>query len=479
MVSNLLLRAKSGFGFVSNYLLCMLPSSIRILGGALFAALAFFAIRGEYLRAQIPSFSDAPVFQEDQEKRLEIERQISELERQAQDLDLIITDARAEAAGVENEKKTIDAEVRRRELEIRRLNLDISKAALDVKKTESEIGRLTGKIETSREGLIQSLRTIHLNDRENPLLILLKYRNLSAFFSSVEEMLTLQHGIRQILAEFEEDRWHLEEKRQSLEEEGREQQDLKALQEVERRFLAKKQSEKETLLRAAKGKEAVFEQLLSAKQRDIAALKNQLYYLGQTGLKVEDALTLAQRAASRAGIRTAFLLALLEVETGKQFEDGALSVGANLGTGNWQKDLYRCYINLGKRSTADSEKRAFFEITSSLGLNPDEMPVSKKPRYGCGGAMGPAQFLPTTWLRFAPRVSELTGHNPPNPWNTEDAFTASALLLADAGAALKTDAGERAAAKAYISGNPRCARSVCNHYSNRILALSREIDRVL
>ncbi len=139
----------------------------------------------------------------------------------------------------------------------------------------------------------------------------------------------------------------------------------------------------------------------------------------------------------------------------------------------------KLYIKLGKRSVAEAEKRAFLAITESLGLNPDDMPVSRKPSYGCGGAMGPAQFLPTTWVRFAPRVAQLTGHNPPNPWNTEDAFTASALLLADAGAGLQTEAGERAAAKAYISGNPRCTRSICNYYSQRIIALSKEIDRVL
>ena len=93
--------------------------------------------------------------------------------------------------------------------------------------------------------------------------------------------------------------------------------------------------------------------------------------------------------------------------------------------------------------------------------------------------MGPAQFLPTTWLRYADDVAQLTGHNPPNPWNTEDAFQAAAVFLAKAGAASQTNAGEIAAAKTYISGNPSCTKSICKYYSSRIVALAEEINRSL
>ena len=93
--------------------------------------------------------------------------------------------------------------------------------------------------------------------------------------------------------------------------------------------------------------------------------------------------------------------------------------------------------------------------------------------------MGPAQFIPTTWRLFESRVAALTGHNPANPWNAEDAFTASAVFLAVAGADAKTTAGELAAAKTYISGNPKCTKSICRYYSSRIIALAKEIDRIL
>jgi hypothetical protein len=253
---------------------------------------------------------------------------------------------------------------------------------------------------------------------------------------------------------------------------------------VERRAVTEKKLEKDRLLKLTKGKEAEFQKLLAAKRRDIAALKTQLFYIEKTGISAEDALKFAELAARRTGIRPAFLLALLEVETGKQFEGGVITAGTHLGTGNWRTDMYECYLRLGKRAAAEAQKKAFFEITGTLNLDPNQMPVSRRPSYGCGGAMGPAQFIPTTWLLFKDRTASLTGHNPPNPWNIEDAFTASAIFLADAGASAQTRAGELRAARTYISGKPSCpargsARYACLAYGNRVVSLAEDIDRVI
>lgn len=411
--------------------------------------------------------------------RPDLERQITELERDAAVLDQNLQQTQGEARSFANEIKTIDTEVKRREIEIRRLTLAIRKAGLRIGEKKEGIAVLTKKIEKSRSALAGSLFLLSTHEENSTLIVLLKHRNLSDFFTSLHNLETVQSDIHNALDEFKEDRSALEKEKVELEEFQEEQQGLKALQEVERRFLAQKKKEKDELLRLTKGKEAVFQQLLKSKKRDIATLKTQLFYLEKTGITAEEAVRLADKAAKRTGIRTAFLLALLEVETGKQFEDGVISVGTNLGTGNWKTDMYDCYMRLGKRKSAEAEKEAFSVITGKLNLDPDRMPVSRKPSYGCGGAMGPAQFLPTTWLQFESRVSSLTGRNPASPWNTEDAFTAAALFLADAGATEQTPAGETRAAKTYLSGQPSCSRYICRSYASRIISLARDIDRIL
>ncbi|MDP3778658.1 MAG: lytic murein transglycosylase [bacterium] len=415
----------------------------------------------------------------DEEKRSALQKNLDQLEQEAQQLDTFIGQTQQETRSLANAKKTLDGEIKRRELEIKRLKLSLNKTALEIGDRKVGIARLSKKIEKSRDGLSASILLLYNYGEENPLTILLKHANISSFFRSVDALDKVQTNIQTSLKNFRDDRIDLQKEEQDLEDSEVEQQDLKALQEVERRSLAQKQQEKDQLLKLTKGKEALFQQLLNSKQRDIAALKTQLFYLEKTGVTAESALRAADLAAKRAGIRTAFLLALLEVETGKQFEDGVISVGTNLGTGNWRRDLYQCYINLGKPKTAEAEKNAYFKITSSLGLNPDAMPVSRKPNYGCGGAMGPAQFLPTTWLGFSSSVAELTGHNPPSPWNTEDAFQAAAIFLARSGARSQTTAGEIAAAKTYISGSATCTKSICKYYSSRIIALAKEITRAL
>ena len=413
------------------------------------------------------------------EKRSEIERQIAVLETEAERLDAVLAGVGKEKRTLATEVKGFETEIRRREIEIQKISLAIRKANLEIQSKTAAIGTLAEKIDHSRKALGASLFLYSTYEQDSLIAILLKHRDLSDFFDSLHDLEKAKQNITVHLTGFKEDKMLEEAERGDLQDFQKDQTDLKTLQEIERRALAQKKKEKDNLLALTKGKEALFQKLLQSKKRDIATLRTQLFYLEKTGVTAEEAIQFAEKAAQRTGIRTAFLLALLEVETGKQFEDGIISVGTNLGTGNWKTDMYDCYVALKKKSAAEAEKTAFFAITGKLGLDPDKMPVSRKPNYGCGGAMGHAQFLPTTWLSFEDRVAQLTGHNPPSPWTVEDAFTAAAVFLADAGADAKTSSGEIAAAKTYISGNPSCSRSICRYYSNRIIALAKEIDRTL
>lgn len=417
-------------------------------------------------------------------ERDQLTQQLNQLEQQSQAIGQQIQQAAQQARSLKNELSILDNQIKQAQIEIRRLDLVIRQADADISAKVVSIERTSLKIGDAEKQLAASLREISQLDNGNLLEIFLKNKNLSDFFTALNSHEKLQAAIKGSLDNLKDYRTSLENEKAELQDFREGQQEAKSIQEINKRNLSEKRKERDDLLKQTQGKESLYQQLLRKNNSAIAAIKNKLYYLEEIGITPEEALAAAKLASRRTNIRTAFLLALLEVETGRQFEDGQLTVGSNLGRGNWKTDMYDCYVNLGRVSTAETQKAAFFQITGELGLDPDKMPVSRKPNYGCGGAMGPAQFIPTTWLKFSDRVASLTGKGVASPWNTEDAFTAAALFLGDAGATSQTKAGEFAAAHIYISGRANCpstgsARVACISYANRIYSLSQDIERAL
>jgi membrane-bound lytic murein transglycosylase B len=119
------------------------------------------------------------------------------------------------------------------------------------------------------------------------------------------------------------------------------------------------------------------------------------------------------------------------------------NLGSNLGSGYYKKDM------------SPKQHATFLAIIAELGL-PDTMPVSKKPTgyTGWGGAMGPAQMMPTTWIGYKKGVTAITGNNPPNPWNITDAVTAMSLMVSRVPGVTKHEYNaEYEAAARYFAGN--------------------------
>lgn len=410
------------------------------------------------------------------EKKAQLESQISAIENEIAVLDQELVQIRGRKETLKNEIARLDNEIKRAELTIRGLNLSISQTEGSIGLRVESIKEAELKMEKQKKSLSEYLRTIYKRDELSLTEMLLVRKDLSQFFQEVSALEDAQKDLNQSLDDLTLLRKQLQEEKDELEDKREELLSLRALAQVQKQNVVSKKSERDKLLKVTQGQESNYQKIIQTKKQDIAAIRAQIQYLAKTGVSAEDAVKYATLAAKKTGIRTAFLLGLLEVETGRRYEEGIITAGSHTGNGNWRVDLYQCYINLGKPSSAEKQKNAFMRITSKLGYNPDDMPVSRKPNYGCGGAMGPAQFLPSTWLLFEDKVADITGHNPPDPWNVEDAFTAAALYLADAGAKSKTRAAELRAAKAYISGSPNCTKYICNFYSNEVLRIAALIE---
>jgi membrane-bound lytic murein transglycosylase B len=158
-----------------------------------------------------------------------------------------------------------------------------------------------------------------------------------------------------------------------------------------------------------------------------------------------EAVKIAQWASAQSGVRPAFLLAVLTQES---------NLGKNVGTCNRPGDPPSKSWKVVMNPTRDQPP--FLQITQELGMDTDITPISCPMRdsrgrqIGWGGAMGPAQFIPSTWMGYRDKVSAITGKTA-DPWDIRDAFLAAAIKLAAGGAT--TQSGEWTAAMRYFSGS--------------------------
>ena len=86
--------------------------------------------------------------------------------------------------------------------------------------------------------------------------------------------------------------------------------------------------------------------------------------------------------------------------------------------------------------------------------------------------MGPAQFIPSTWMIYRDRLKAITG-KPGDLWNIKDAFLASALYLSDYGAKKQTYNGEWRAAMIYFSGS---TKSKFSFYGNSVMKITKRYE---
>ena len=130
----------------------------------------------------------------------------------------------------------------------------------------------------------------------------------------------------------------------------------------------------------------------------------------------------------------------------------------------------------------------FTSLLSRLGRLMEKTPVScwiamysGGSPTGWGGAMGPSQFIPSTWKLFEDRIEKITGASIADPWNPRDAITATALYLSDLGAVAGNESSERNAACKYYSGRS-CASGPGASYGNsvmrKIVAVQADIDKL-
>ncbi|MEK7132821.1 MAG: hypothetical protein AAB830_02100 [Patescibacteria group bacterium] len=385
-------------------------------------------------------------------QRAELERQLQQIEQDIKRKQEVLAEKQRERASLERDVAILDAKIQTARLGIKKRDLTIKKIRGEIADKEQAIKKLDAKVASGQESLAQILRRTREIDETTAVELVLA-GSMTELFDDIDSFQTIQKALDESFKEMKTVRTDLTFRKRALQEQQQEEQDLRQIQVLQRRSLEKSEKEKKDLVTAARGQESAYLQLIANKEKSAAQIRAALFVLRDSkAVAFGDIFSYAKEASVKTGVRPALILGILSEES---------NMGQNIGTGNWKTDM---------KAPRDTEP--FLAITSSLGLDPDTTPVSKKPWYGWGGAMGPAQFIPSTWALYQDRIERATGENPPNPWNARTATFAAALLLRDNGANKGTRSAERLAALRYLAGWKNAGKSAYAFYGDDVMELA-------
>ena len=387
---------------------------------------------------------------------------------------------KAEIKNKKSEEKTLSREVgilqsqiRKTELQLQQTTLAIRSAGLSMEANNIKISEFSEKIDLEKLVIGEIMRAIHEEDSRDIVELIMSSGDFSEFFNHQKFLEDIQASLHKSLQNIKQSKANIEKKQSELEEERESQNKLRVLQEIQKDDVSARKSQTNNLLNLTRGQKKEFEQALNLRERDIEQIRNQLFLLEGVGISMplHKAYEIAKAASDFTGIRPAFLLAILKQES------------------SWGKNVGQCFLinpetGAGKgKNTGNIYPRTmkptrdvqpFLQITKELGRDPYNTLVSCPASYGYGGAMGPAQFIPSTWMGYKDRLTELLGRIP-DPWDINDAFTASAIKLANGGANGQTYDTEWKAAMLYYAGS-RWNRPAFSFYGDSVMEIAAAIQ---
>lgn len=393
----------------------------------------------------------------------QIEAQLKELLAQQKEQQKQTGTLKGDVSYLTSQINALKTKIKSRALVIAQLKVSITEKV-------EKIGSLSEKIAREHESMAKLLRNTNEYDNRNILHIVLSDESVSDFYADLESYSSIKEAVKTSVDVIRGIKSETELAKKDLEIKQDAETDAKAELENAQRKVAKSEAEKKTLLEISKDKEESYQKLAAEKKAQADRIRSALFNLAGTSQKIDfgTALQYAYQAQEDTGINPAFLLAILTQES---------NLGANVG---------QCYLTnpdtgdgVGKNTgtpftrvmKATRDVEPFLEITSRLGFNAFQTAVSCPiPGIGYGGAMGPAQFIPSTWKIFEKRLKNALGYDA-NPWAPKDAFLASAMYLTDLGAVGDSaSAQNKAACRYYGSGGSSCT------YSKSVMKLKAKIQ---
>ena len=386
----------------------------------------------------------------------------NELNQIEAELNTLLAEQAAQAQQTGTLKGDVDylnSQIKALQAKIKAQELIISETKVAIVDKTNTITSLAAKIDSENQSLAQLLRNTNEFDNENIINLILSDNTISDFYSDLESYDSIQNAVKSSVDVINGVKAQTETAKTQLQQQQNAETDAQAELENAQNTMAKSEASQAQLLAISKQKESAYQALAAQKKAQADSIRSALFSLAGTSQQIDfgTALQYANEAHTETGIDPAFLLAIIKQEStlganvGQCYlTDPDTGAGVGKNTGTTFPNVMAVERN-GDPSKGDVQP--FLAITNALGFNAYQTAVSCPIAgvNGYGGAMGPAQFIPSTWFGYISTLQTALGHYP-NPWAAEDAFLASATLLTDKGAAAGGGGGIPAGGKCWLGG---------------------------
>lgn len=424
------------------------------------------------------------------QRQQDLQNQLDQLENQIATQQKLLDMAQNQHQTLQTQIDAFNAEIKKTQLQIQAINLTITQLNGNIGAHQQTLTELSARLEAEKESLAQILRQTQVLDSYSVVSVALGSQDVSGFFSDLDAFASIKSSLADSFDQIQQTSSSTEAEKEALQARLAEQEQLRTVAQLAKQQVVAQEQEKQKLLAQTKGIEANYQKLITVNQKTAAQIRSELFTLRDSAaIPFGTALAYAQAAERATGTRAAVTLGVLKQET---------NLGENLGTGSWRIDM-----------SPSRDQPVFVYIMQTLGLDPDKMPVSKKPSYGWGGAMGPGQFIPSTWVCYggfvntntntcAPtsgagasfwqgpwqyvvskdRVRKLLGASAPSdPWSAQVAIMATAMLMADNGAATQMPSDERRAALRYFAGWAHAGNPAYSFYGDGVMEFASQFQQ--
>lgn len=410
-----------------------------------------------------------------EERRIRLEQELAVIEQDIVQKRGVLSEKQKERTSLERDIAILDNQIAIAQQQIKHRDITLANIRDDISDKLVAITELDKKVGRSEDSLAQLIRRSREID-DVSLAELVLSGSLTDFFRDMDEFQIVQQALDTSFDEMALLRNDLSERKASLENKQSEEEQLRRLQVLERQAIEKKESEKQKILTVTKGEEKTYQQLIAERESQAAQIRSALFNLRDSAaISFGSALQYAKEASASTGVRPALTLAILRQETnlGENVGQCLLTNQPNKGDGKGKNTG----TVISKVMHPNRDVDPFLAIAAELGFDPFRQVVSCPQSIGYGGAMGPAQFIPSTWILYKDRLARITGENPPNPWNARTAVFATALLMADNGADKGTFAAERLAALRYFAGWKNATKPAFAVYGDSVMEYVGEYQR--